>query len=107
MKKIVDKIARELNTALKKTLDGFEGLYVFGSQVRGEATKDSDIDIVVIMNDPDNFDKRDIIWGIVSLLEYNYDIFLDIHPKTREQLEMNYSFHDEVVNKGVFYAAAA
>jgi hypothetical protein len=37
-----------------------------------------------------------------------YDVIdLDILPYTKKELERNYSFHDEVVNKGVFYAKAA
>jgi hypothetical protein len=30
----------------------------------------------------------------------------DLHPMTREELERNPVFHDEVVNKGIFYDAA-
>jgi hypothetical protein len=54
------------------------------------------------LDEPYNFEKRGIIWKIVGKLEYDYDI----HPKTREQLERNYKFYDEVVNKGMFYGRA-
>jgi predicted nucleotidyltransferase len=107
MKAVVDEIARKLADALKETLEGFEGLYVYGSQVRGDAHPDSDIDIVVLTKKTLDYDTRKSIWGIVGRLEYDYDAFLDVHPKTREQLELNYRFHDEVVNKGKFYGKAA
>ncbi|MDR1168533.1 MAG: nucleotidyltransferase domain-containing protein [Heliobacteriaceae bacterium] len=107
MKAVVDEIAQKLRNALKETLEGFEGLYVFGSQVRGDAHEDSDIDIVVLTDKPLSYDTDKSIWRIVGKLEYDYDTFLDVHPKTREQLELNYFFHEEVVNNGVFYAAAA
>jgi hypothetical protein len=38
MKAKVNEIVQKLTTALKEALDGFQGLYVFGSQVRGSAT---------------------------------------------------------------------
>ena len=48
MKPIVDEVARRLGDALRDSIKDFEGLYVFGSQVRGDATDESDVDIVVL-----------------------------------------------------------
>jgi predicted nucleotidyltransferase len=104
MKPLVDEVARKLRDALKESIDDFEGLYVFGSQVRGDATEDSDVDIVVLFehgssNLPDEY------YEIMSDLMYDYyDIMdLDVLPYTRNELESNYFFHEEVVNKGMFY----
>jgi len=107
MKPIVDEIARKLRDALKEAIADFEGLYVFGSQVRGDATKDSDIDIVVLFGQ-ERFYQPDEFYDILSKIRYDYYniIDLDILPYTKKELERNYSFHDEVVNKGEFYAAA-
>ncbi|MDR0822942.1 MAG: nucleotidyltransferase domain-containing protein [Endomicrobium sp.] len=105
MKDKINEIACELNTALKNSFEDFEGLYVFGSQVNGKPNEDSDVDIVAIV-DAEDKEKLGKIWDIASLLDYKYDLFLDLHPMTRKELERNYVFHDEVVNKGVFYAAA-
>ncbi|MDR1326922.1 MAG: nucleotidyltransferase domain-containing protein [Heliobacteriaceae bacterium] len=109
MKKKIDEIARKLSTALKETFDDFEGLYLYGSQVRGDATKDSDIDIVALVGNVDkDRAKRRSVLGLISRFVYdyyNYDIDIDFHPMTRQELEHNYYFYDEVVNKGVFYGA--
>ena len=48
MKPIIDEIARKLRDALKENIEDFKGLYIFGSQVRGDATEESDMDIVVL-----------------------------------------------------------
>ena len=103
--KKVNEIANKLKTALKNAFDDFEGLYLFGSQVTGNATNNSDIDIVIVL-DYSNKQKRWEMYDIISKLRYDYDADLDVHPMTREELERNYVFHDEVVNKGVFYNAA-
>lgn len=106
MKPIVDEIAKKLRDALKEAIADFEGLYVFGSQVRGDATKDSDIDIVVLFGE-ERFYQPDVFYEILSKFMYDYyDVIdLDIHPKTQKQLKNNPFFYNEVVNKGVFYNA--
>ena len=104
MKQIVDEIAKKLRDALQEAIEDFEGLYVFGSQVRGDATKDSDVDIVVLFGQ-ERLYQPDAFYDILSQMRYDYyDVIdLDILPYTREQLHRNYIFHNEVVNKGVFY----
>ena len=106
MKPIVDEIARRLRDELKANIADFEGLYVFGSQVRGDATKESDMDIVVLFGQ-DYFHIPDPFYDILSQMGYDYydEIFIDVLSYTQEQLQRNYFFHDEVVNKGVFYGA--
>ncbi len=106
MDKKIDEIAQKLKTALKNHFDDFEGLYLYGSQVTGKQTEDSDIDIIAVLSDTDNKEKRYTIWGIVSQLEYNYDVCIDLHPMTRYELEQNYIFHKQVVDKGIYYDAA-
>ena len=104
MKPIVDEIAKRLRDALQESIEDFEGLYVFGSQVRGDATDDSDVDIVVLFGQ-DYFPMPEPLFDILSQMMYDYyDIIdLDVHTKTRQTLERNPFFYDAVVNKGVFY----
>jgi len=104
MKQIVDEIAKKLRNELQKSVKDFEGLYVFGSQVREDATKDSDVDIVVLFGQ-DSFHLPDAFYDILFQMGIDYyDVIdLDVLPYTRKELERNYIFHNEVVNKGVFY----
>ena len=105
MNEKIDNLAKELRDALQKSFKGFEGLYVFGSQAKGTAYEDSDVDIVVLFKN-NHEGESDEYYRIISKLMYDYDVVLDVHRKTRRQLEFNYLFHNEVVNKGVFYDAA-
>ena len=106
MKPIVDEVARRLRDALRDSIEDFEGLYVFGSQVRDDATDESDVDIVVLFGQH-YFYNPDPYYDILSQMRYDYydDLDLDISTYTRSELERNLSFHDEVVKKGVFYGA--
>ena len=106
MKKIVEEIAYRIRDTLKENIEDFEGLYVYGSQVRGDATEESDMDIVVLFKQeyirmPEPYNDLLFQMGI----EYFEIISLDVLPYTREELQRNYSFHDEVVNKGIYYGA--
>jgi predicted nucleotidyltransferase len=104
MKQIVDEIARRLRDTLQEAIKDFEDLYVFGSQVHGNTTKDSDVDIVVLFGQ-ERLYQPDVFYDVLSQMSYDYyDVIdLDILPYTRKELQQNYSFYDEVVNKGVFY----
>ena len=104
MKPIVDEVARRMRDALRDSIEDFEGLYVFGSQVRGDATDESDVDIVVLFGQH-YFYMPAPYYDIMSQMraEYYDDFHLDVLDYTRDELQRNLSFHDEVVNKGVFY----
>jgi len=106
LRPIVDDVANRLRDALKESIVDFEGLYVYGSQVRGDATEDSDVDIVVLFGQR-YFWMPEAYISILSELmaDYYEKVSLDILDYTREDLEKNYIFHNEVVNKGVFYEA--
>ena len=104
MNPIVDEVARRLRDELKAGIEDFEGLYVFGSQARGDATDDSDIDIVVLfkyeyIRPPSLY--NDVMSQLYS--DYFEIIDLDVLSYSREELQRNFSFHDEVVTKGIFY----
>jgi len=104
MKHIVDEIARKLRDSLKESIEDFEGLYVFGSQVRGDAKEDSDVDIVVLFGQ-EYFGMPDELFEVLFQMRIDYyDMLdLDVLPYTIDNLQQNYIFYDEVVNKGVFY----
>jgi len=39
-------------------------------------------------------------------LDYKYDVYLSLLTYTPDELERNPIFYNEVVNKGIYYAAA-
>ncbi|MEI8128811.1 MAG: nucleotidyltransferase domain-containing protein [bacterium] len=102
MNKKIEKVVRKLNEELSKLIPDFMGVYVYGSQVRDDCTPESDIDIVGLFNKI-NDDIETKLYKLISFLNYKENVFIDIHPMTKRELNRNYFFHDEVVNKGIFY----
>lgn len=104
-KRKIIKIVQELNKLIKEQFPDLKGLYLYGSQVKGTCHKDSDIDIIAIFDEVSR-EKTFEIGGILSDLEYKYDIYIDLHEYTEKDLQRNPYFYNEVVNKGIYYAAA-
>jgi len=104
-KRKIQKIIDELIKLIKEQFPDLKGLYLYGSQVKGTAHKDSDIDLVAIFEETSR-EKLFEICGILSDLEYKYDVYIDLHPYTETDLERNPYYHYEVTNKGIYYAAA-
>lgn len=104
-KKIID-IIKDLNKQIQEKFNDFHGCYLYGSRARGDYHKNSDIDVVAILDNIDR-DKELEIYGIVSDLIYKYDYFISLMIYTPETLKRNRVFYDEVVKKGYYYGAAA
>ena len=104
MQEIVQDVITALKTSFNSSFDDFEGMYLYGSQARGDfnKNKDSDIDIVAVFKE-ENKEKRRLIWRIVSRVEYDFDVSIDLHPMTKESLEKNTVFHNQVVENGIFF----
>lgn len=94
------EIAKKLLEKLRK-YDDFEGLYLYGSQVKGTADKDSDIDIVGVFKT--NRDDSKEVLGDAYEVELENDIILDFHPMTMEQLNIDWFYFNEI-KKGIYYA---
>lgn len=100
---IIQELAQKLRDKLKK-YDGFKGLYLYGSRVNDAFKENSDIDIVALFDEEQNYEKELEINGEVLDIELENDVFIDFHPMTEEELNLNYVYFNEI-KKGYFYAA--
>ena len=103
-KKVIN-IINELKILIKEQFPDLKGLYLYGSQVKGGINPDSDVDVVAIFDETSR-EKTFEIGGILSDLMYKYDVYIDLHEYTLDDLMRNPIYYNEVVNKGHYYDAA-
>lgn len=100
-KKNIINIAKKLKEKLLK-YKKFEGLYLYGSRLKGNYRKNSDIDIVAVFED-DKVCKGLKIYGEVLDIELEYNVVLDFHAMTEKELNLNSIFYNEL-KRGLYYA---
>ena len=76
----------------------------FRSRVKGDAKPESDYDVVILLNEMDRDTKFDI-YGLLSDIDYKYDIFIDTKILTEEEFKINPFFYEEVTQKGICYGS--
>ena len=96
----VEKIAMKLRDKLSEYND-FIGLYLYGSQISGKATENSDIDIVGIFENDKDLDSS-ISMKILDL-DLEFDVVVDFQRMTLSCLNKDPLYFNEV-KKGIYYA---
>jgi predicted nucleotidyltransferase len=102
----IAKIIKKLNKTIKKQFSYFRGSYLFGSRVRNDYREDSDVDIILMFDKMPTREEKMNIYDILCDLDYKYGLIFMGIPYTMKELKKNYIFHNEVVNKGIYYDAA-
>lgn len=89
---------------LKRLGEGIDSIILYGSMARGEATKDSDIDILVIGRDKNSWEKVSEIAYEIDF-ENKFETFITIVFLTRDEFERGIKagspFIRNVIREGV------
>lgn len=102
----INKMINDLKKELASNFDNFEGVYFYGSRVKGDYEPDSDFDFIVLFKDSYSLESEYKLAEIIIKIEFKHNVFIDYHPMTMQELERNPIFYNEVVNKGIYYEAA-
>ena len=91
--------------------EGVEKVILFGSYAYGVPTNDSDIDLLVIKNIPENETRnfrikiKKALWNKLGKLNLSFDILVDNEQRINERILMGDMFYQEIYSKGrVLYA---
>jgi uncharacterized protein len=83
-KLLTQEIKQYLNMNLN---DSVSEVILFGSQVKGNANKDSDFDVIIVLKTNDDLITRKLINDYCYDIDLKYDIFLDTQIITKEELD--------------------
>ncbi|OQY33139.1 MAG: hypothetical protein B6I38_03810 [Anaerolineaceae bacterium 4572_5.1] len=89
LKDVLSKLRIGLSEILQENL---EGVYLYGSQARGEARPDSDIDVLIVLKGTFDYGEMlDLSIDLVADLSLKYDVVISrtFVSKERYQREMN------------------
>lgn len=99
-----ENIMSEITATLKQY--GIEKIILFGSYAYGTPNKDSDIDLLVIKDIPENETRefriklKKALWLKLGKLNYSFDILVDNEQRIQKRIEMGDLFNKEIYSKG-------
>ena len=105
LERVIDSITEMLKN------EGVEKVILFGSYANGNPTNDSDIDLLLIKNIPEN-ETRDFrikikkaLWHKLCTLNLSFDILVDNEQRIQDRILMGDLFYREIYSKGrILYA---
>lgn len=105
-KKELINIARDITAEALKVSPNIEKIILYGSYARGDNAPDSDIDIMIVINDTEISVKklRKKFSAISSDLGLKYDVLLSVLIRDKANFEKRKEylpFYQNVVNEGV------
>ena len=78
-----DEFARRVEAALG---DEVYEIVLYGSTARGEATETSDVDVLVVLEQPSE-SQRDVISRLAFDVGLDYDVAMSYHIQSKERFE--------------------
>jgi predicted nucleotidyltransferase len=105
--KIIPSYIKNLNTELKKALgEDLKNVVLFGSRAGKKAGKESDFDVLIILNSECDKNCRSAILNVIYNIELKHDIFIDF--KIISTFELNQTLRGkqplfiDAVNNGLY-----
>jgi len=86
-RKDIEPILEEVKKRLQKIYgEKLKGVILYGSYARGDATEGSDIDIIVLLDEINDFDAElDTLFEIIGRIDLKYDTLISILPLEERQ----------------------
>jgi predicted nucleotidyltransferase len=102
--KDIKEILEEVGEKLKKLYgENLRGIILYGSYARGEATEDSDIDLIILLEDIEDISKEwERYFPIIYEIAFRNDAVISIVPlKERDYYSKNHPFILNAKKEGI------
>ncbi len=101
-KTIIDQV----NRIIKTHFTDFKGTYFFGSRLRGDNKKDSDLDLLLCFDRRLEWKEKNLVYDLMAELEIKENIVLDIKVYKESDLKQVWTpFRENVIKGGIFFGA--
>lgn len=102
---LVQKALARYREVLEQTFGcRLRGMKLFGSWARGEADTDSDVDVLILIDDMSFDDNREVI-GLASDVGMELDLFISPQPlepgRYRSMVEREHPFFQAIEREGI------
>jgi len=84
---------------------------LFGSQALGCATQDSDVDLLVVKDIPENTVRqlrlqiKEALWTNLKFLHTEFDVIVDSEERILKRIELGDLFYKEIYTNGIILYA--
>jgi predicted nucleotidyltransferase len=102
--KDIKEILEEVGEKLKKLYgENLRGIILYGSYARGEATEDSDIDLIILLKDMEDISKEwERYFPIIYEIAFRNDVVISVVPlKERDYYSKNHPFLLNAKKEGI------
>jgi predicted nucleotidyltransferase len=96
-----EEIINQLKKRIVEHYPDLIGIYLFGSRAKESYHAESDLDILLLFPSVTS-EKKFEIYGIVSYIEYKFEVFIDIKILTPTEFRKNPFFYEQVTNFGMY-----
>jgi predicted nucleotidyltransferase len=98
----IEKIIYELKARIIEHYPDLIGIYLYGSRAKGDYYKGSDLDILLLFPVVTQ-NKKFEIYGLISYLEYKFEVFIDVKILTPDSFKKNPFYYEQVTNFGKYF----
>ena len=100
----IEKVIKQISKFLKERFIDFNGIYFYGSRVRGKFSPDSDYDLILVFEREITWQFKEEIRHMIYEFEDKYDIFIDSKIVSSKEMDLDrMPLIQNVKKEGVFY----
>lgn len=103
-KELINKVIKELSEELKSKYPDYHGIYLFGSQARGDAGENSDYDLAITFTKKIDLYFKDEIRRIIARSMTEHELILDcVIFNISDLINPTTPLRANVREEGIFY----
>lgn len=84
---VIDEVKKVIHSVIEQSFE----VTLYGSVARGEETSESDIDLLILIEGPVNYNLKELLWKSVYQIELEMDVVIGLFVESKEVWETKYA----------------